>query len=476
MDTDDPLAELFLGLDEIEGNAHHASEDSDQELEPENTIPENVIPSRSSSPEPMELDHSLPKSEMSPPKPMLAPNRRPSFVKLQEQQLRKRRSSVFNQETEWLDVAAGINITDRKVSADVMSDRLNSFELLTFHQVTIQGKSKTLPDIWAFYGIVCTKDLRQSSKGKPYLSIKLTNFTESINLLVFSAKLRKVCSKLPDGSFILVANPEVLDSNERFKGVALVVSDENQIIDVGRAKDFSMCVSKTKRGQCKTAVNLKHGKYCAFHVKMNYKKVASRRGDVNRSLVRRPSFGTVVKDMSAGGFQFNGDELSTTKTKRIKQDCKMISKEATKGASRRSITIAQAGLTPNAQDSPKAIPKLGRGVNLNESFEINQTGAGKKHSAPAHFQMPAPRPRRITKSIRKPQRPNVKRRPNGKAVPMRKTRRKAAVFQQTNINTEPRRKPTPIPSAETLSLPPYKQRIDSPLPMQVQTKPNETEM
>jgi len=472
MDTDDPLADLLKGLDEIEG-----SEDSDAEIENEEVVQapaaeENMVETKSKTAEPMDVEPPViaPKFEKPPPKAKVALNRRPSFVKMQREKLKKRRSSVFTVEEKWLDVVMDINVSERKISAEVMSKRLESFDMLTFKQLTLKAKSKTLPDIWAFYAIVGKKFQRTSSKGKPYIAVKLTNFKESISLLAFSSKLRKECSKLEEGTFICIANPTVLDSNERFKGVSLVLEDANQIIEVGRAKDFDFCAAKTKSGRCKTAINKLEGKYCAYHVRENYRKAASRRGDINRSLVRRPSFGTAVKDMSAGDYQFNGDDLSTTQKTRIKQNCTKIPDRAKKRASRRSITIAQAGLTPTAKASPKPLPKLGQGFNLNESFEINVKGSGKKQSTPAQFQMPIARPRRVSKTIKKPPLPNAKRRGNGMAVPLRK-RRKANVFQFDEIvNKGRRRKPTPIPSAEIMNLPINLrnpgQRTDSPILVQ----------
>ena len=52
-----------------------------------------------------------PKFEKPPPKAKVALNRRPSFVKMQREKLKKRRSSVFTVEEKWLDVVMDINVS-----------------------------------------------------------------------------------------------------------------------------------------------------------------------------------------------------------------------------------------------------------------------------------------------------------------------------------------------------------------------------
>jgi len=91
--------------------------------------------------------------------------------------------------------------------------------------------------------------------------------------------------KQQEGVVIAILNPKKSDkeeNNKEHKNAAYNVSNSGQLLVIGRSKDYGKCKSLRKDGQpCTKVVNLSTCPYCEHHMAGEYKKINSKRANLN---------------------------------------------------------------------------------------------------------------------------------------------------------------------------------------------------
>ena len=208
---------------------------------------------------------------------------------------------------------SGLRIRDRRQAASEVERRLSRcriiyMEALAKWQLDMESKDKDVLLVeWAIFGVVAMKtDIRNSARGEKYVIVTLCDLRGHLtSCFLFSAAFHQH-HKEEVGSVICLLNAKLLNndsptshsvtSSHTFVPVSLSVSLPTQLLVVGTSFDFALCASY-KREQlmaggpssssllhCKNIVDLRKGKYCDFHVREEYKRIAGSRPGINKAL------------------------------------------------------------------------------------------------------------------------------------------------------------------------------------------------
>jgi len=176
------------------------------------------------------------------------------------------------------------------------------------HDMESKGKDALQAD-WVVFGVIAMKsDIRSSSRGEKYVIVTVCDLSGHLLSCFLFGQAFHQHYKEEVGSVIAVANAKFLNndspsssshsstSSHTFLSVSLSVSLPTQLLVLGTSFDFALCAS-FKREQlmtggpssssllhCKNIVDLRKGKYCDFHVREEYKRIAGSRPGINRAL------------------------------------------------------------------------------------------------------------------------------------------------------------------------------------------------
>jgi len=179
---------------------------------------------------------------------------------------------------EWKDTINGIRIKDRTADAEAMKRRLRKFKILNLQQTNTRATTKTMPDLFAFYGVISSKTNRTSGKGNAYLMMKVTDFDAEVTLMFFNSQIRCKFYKFMEGTVVCIGNAKLMDSKKKSNSASFIIDDENQMMKIGLAKDFGFCKGKCGDGlRCKRGVNIEKCPYCPFHRQQRMKNLDARR-------------------------------------------------------------------------------------------------------------------------------------------------------------------------------------------------------
>ena len=180
------------------------------------------------------------------------------------------------------------------------------------HDMEAKGKDAQVGD-WAVFGILAMKsDIRSSSRGEKYVIWTLCDLRGHLLSCFLFGQAFHQHHRVEIGSVVCVANAKIMSNNSpssssssssshsstsshSFLTVSLSVSLPTQLLVIGTSFDFALCASY-KREQlatggpnsssllhCKNMVDLRKGKYCDFHVREEYKRIAGARPGINKA-------------------------------------------------------------------------------------------------------------------------------------------------------------------------------------------------
>lgn len=114
-----------------------------------------------------------------------------------------------------------------------------------------------------------------SKDGKKYLKLYIGDFHFEVLLIIANDAFEKYW-KLNVGSIVAILNPEIMPPTSTIKTHFLRVAyDTNSIISYASFRDFGYCAKN-----CKTAVDLKKGRYCPYHANKRSDETASKRNEM----------------------------------------------------------------------------------------------------------------------------------------------------------------------------------------------------
>lgn len=180
---------------------------------------------------------------------------------------------------------SGLRLRKPRVSSSEMDRKMADRRLIRLSQVPERLKREKLEDSdWVTFGVLVNKATPQSSSsGKTFSLWKLNdlhNLDVCVSLLLFG-EVHKEHWKTEPGSVIGLLNPNPMKQRDGYDGVSLTVDHPQKVLLMGEALDFGTCKAVKKSGEpCSQIVNMYECQYCQYHVKAQYKKMSSKRAEL----------------------------------------------------------------------------------------------------------------------------------------------------------------------------------------------------
>ncbi|XP_042325569.1 protein MCM10 homolog, partial [Sceloporus undulatus] len=230
------------------------------------------------------------KSHVSKPGPNLLPQplksvtgNRPSVGVSQKSPVPKS-SSVNNHEVS-LEIYSGLRLRKPRVSSVEMERKMSGRKFIRLSQLQDKLTSMNLEETdWVTFGVIIKKVTPQSSNNGKTFSIwrlnDLRDFSRCVSLFLFG-DVHKDHWKTDQGMVIGLLNANLMKPKEGSDEVCVSVDHPQKILLLGEAMDLGTCKSRKKNGEpCTQLVNLNECEYCQYHVQSQYRRLSSKRSDL----------------------------------------------------------------------------------------------------------------------------------------------------------------------------------------------------
>ncbi|XP_061815099.1 protein MCM10 homolog isoform X2 [Nerophis lumbriciformis] len=183
---------------------------------------------------------------------------------------------------------SGLRLRKPRVSSAEMDRKMADRRLIRLSQVPERLLREKLEDSdWVTFAVVVSKATPQSSSsGKTFSIWKLNdlhNLDVFVSLLLFG-DVHKEHWKTETGTVIGLLNPNTMKQKDGYDGVSLTVDHPQKVLLMGEAQDYGTCKAMKKNGDpCSQLVNMYECQYCQYHVKAQYKKMSSKRAELQSS-------------------------------------------------------------------------------------------------------------------------------------------------------------------------------------------------
>ncbi|KFV56206.1 Protein MCM10, partial [Gavia stellata] len=137
---------------------------------------------------------------------------------------------------------------------------------------------------WVTFGVIVKKITPQSANNGRTFSIwrlnDLRDLNQCVSLFLFG-DVHKEHWKTDQGTVIGLLNANPMKPKEGSDEVCLSVDHPQKILLMGEAMDMGTCKARKKNGDpCAQIVNLNDCEYCQYHIQSQYKKLSSKRADL----------------------------------------------------------------------------------------------------------------------------------------------------------------------------------------------------
>ncbi|XP_029351311.1 protein MCM10 homolog [Echeneis naucrates] len=183
---------------------------------------------------------------------------------------------------------SGLRLRKPRVSSSEMDRKMADRRLICLSQVPeCLAREKLEDSDWVTFAVLVKKTTPQSSSsGKTFSIWKLNdlhNLEVFVSLLLFG-EVHKEHWKTDPGTVIGLLNPNPMKQKDGYDGVSLTVDHPQKVLLMGEAQDYSTCKAMKKNGDpCSQIVNLYECQFCQYHVKAQYKKMSSKRAELQSS-------------------------------------------------------------------------------------------------------------------------------------------------------------------------------------------------
>uniref|UniRef100_A0A3Q2Y775 Protein MCM10 homolog n=1 Tax=Hippocampus comes TaxID=109280 RepID=A0A3Q2Y775_HIPCM len=175
-----------------------------------------------------------------------------------------------------------------RVSSSDMDRKMADRRLIRLSQVPDRLQREKLEDSdWVTFGVLVSKATPQSNNsGKTFSIWKLNdlhNLDVFVSLFLFG-DVHKEHWKTETGTVIGILNPNPMKQKDGYDEVSLTVDHPQKVLLMGEAQDYGTCKAMKKNGDpCSQLVNMYECQYCQYHVKAQYKKMCSKRSELQSS-------------------------------------------------------------------------------------------------------------------------------------------------------------------------------------------------
>ncbi|KAM8739903.1 protein MCM10 homolog isoform 1-T1 [Acanthopagrus schlegelii] len=244
---------------------------------------------------------------------------------------------------------SGLRLRKPLVSSSEMDRKMADRRLIRLSQVPERLTREKLEDSdWVTFAVLVSKATPQSNaSGKTFSIWKLNdlhNLEVFVSLLLFG-EVHKEHWKTETGMVIGLLNPNPMKQKDGYDGVSLTVDHPQKVLLMGEAQDYSNCKAMKKNGDpCSQIVNMYDCQFCQYHVKAQYKKMSSKRAELQSSYSGKApnkvkgKGGSLKERLCQDGFHYGGMSsaacaASLTASKPNKPAQKTLDKLFVKGSS-----------------------------------------------------------------------------------------------------------------------------------------------
>ncbi|XP_065492308.1 protein MCM10 homolog [Caloenas nicobarica] len=180
---------------------------------------------------------------------------------------------------------SGLRLRKPRVSSAEMERKMANRKLILLSQLKSKLAAENLEEIdWVTFGVIVKKVTPQSANNGRTFSIwrlnDLRDLSQCVSLFLFG-DVHKEHWKTDQGTVIGLLNANPMKPKEGSDEVCLSVDHPQKILLMGEALDMGTCKARKKNGDpCAQIVNLNDCEYCQYHVQSQYKKLSSKRADL----------------------------------------------------------------------------------------------------------------------------------------------------------------------------------------------------
>ncbi|KAM9029088.1 protein MCM10 homolog isoform 1-T1 [Ara ararauna] len=180
---------------------------------------------------------------------------------------------------------SGLRLRKPRVSSAEMNRKMANRKLIRLSQLKSKLAAENLEETdWVTFGVIVKKVTPQSTNNGRTFSIwrlnDLRDLNHCVSLFLFG-DVHKEHWKTDQGTVIGLLNANPMKPKEGSDEVCLSVDHPQKILLMGEALDMGTCKARKKNGEpCAQIVNLNDCEYCQYHIQSQYKKLSSKRADL----------------------------------------------------------------------------------------------------------------------------------------------------------------------------------------------------
>ncbi|XP_053912709.1 protein MCM10 homolog isoform X1 [Cuculus canorus] len=180
---------------------------------------------------------------------------------------------------------SGLRLRKPRVSSAEMDRKMANRKLIRLSQLKTKLATENLEEVdWVTFGVIVKKVTPQSTSNGRTFSIwrlnDLQDLNQCVSLFLFG-DVHKEHWKTDQGTVIGLLNANPMKPKEGSDEVCLSVDHPQKILLMGEALDMGTCKARKKNGDpCAQIVNLNDCEYCQYHIQSQYKKLSSKRADL----------------------------------------------------------------------------------------------------------------------------------------------------------------------------------------------------
>ncbi|GAB0175559.1 protein MCM10 [Grus japonensis] len=180
---------------------------------------------------------------------------------------------------------SGLRLRKPRVSSAEMDRKMANRKLIRLSQLKSKLAAENLEEVdWVTFGVIVKKVTPQSANNGRTFSIwrlnDLRDLNQCVSLFLFG-DVHKEHWKTDQGTVIGLLNANPMKPKEGSDEVCLSVDHPQKILLMGEALDMGTCKARKKNGDpCAQIVNLNDCEYCQYHIQSQYKRLSSKRADL----------------------------------------------------------------------------------------------------------------------------------------------------------------------------------------------------
>ncbi|MCI4389109.1 hypothetical protein PGIGA_G00093960 [Pangasianodon gigas] len=183
---------------------------------------------------------------------------------------------------------SGLRLRRPRLSSVEIEHKMANRRMIRLSQLPDRLARENLEDSdWVTFAVLINKITPQSkNNGKTFSIWKLNdlhNLDVNVSLFLFGT-VHADLWKTDTGTVMGILNPNQMKNKDGSSELCLTVDHPQKVLMLGEAMDFGTCKAKKKNGDsCTQLVNLYECQYCQYHVKAQYKKMSSKRAELQSS-------------------------------------------------------------------------------------------------------------------------------------------------------------------------------------------------